>query len=243
VASYTWTASGGVAIQSGASAPKVTALPSGMAGTLTLTVTDSANNMDTATVTFSSTGATTTAPSSPGTAATACPTPLTVTPMPPTVTQSFIPTSVSENAASTLTITFNNANGFALTQSGFTETVPANLVIQTSPAPTTTCTGALVTLTSSKSAVTMAGANIPAKGSCSMTMSVMSATAGSYTNSIAAHALSTAPAGSNSASATASLTVTAPSKSGGGAWDWLDMMFVTGVLLAGRRQVGRRPPR
>ena len=77
-----------------------------------------------------------------------------------------------------------------------------------------------------------------------MTMSVMSATAGSYTNSIAANALSTAPADSNAASATsASLTVTAPSKSGGGGMDWLDMMFVAGVLLATRRHAGRRPPR
>jgi len=88
----------------------------------------------------------------------------------------------------------------------------------------------------------MAGANIPAKGSCSMTISVKSATAGSYANVIAAKALSTASAGGNSAGATASLTVTAP-KSGGGALDWLDMMFVVGVLLAGRRHVGRRSAR
>ena len=97
-------------------------------------------------------------------------------------------------------------------------------------------------LTSSASAVTMAGASIPANGSCSMTMSVKSKTAGSYANAIAANALSTAPAGGNSAGASTSLTVTAPSKSGGGAFDWLDMMFVAGVLLAGRRRVVR-PPR
>jgi hypothetical protein len=88
----------------------------------------------------------------------------------------------------------------------------------------------------------MAGAIIPAKGSCSMTVSVKSATAGSYANVIAAKALSTASAGDNSAGASASLTVTAPSKSGGGALDWLDMLFVAGVLLAVRRR-GARPPR
>jgi hypothetical protein len=91
----------------------------------------------------------------------------------------------------------------------------------------------------------MAGANIPAMGSCTMTLSVMSAMAGSYTNSIAANALSTAPAGSSSGTASASLTVTTSSppagKSGGGDLDWLDMMFVAGVLLAGRRQIRRRP--
>jgi hypothetical protein len=89
----------------------------------------------------------------------------------------------------------------------------------------------------------MAGANIPAKGGCSITVSVKSAAAGNYTNAITAHALSTGPAGGNSAGASASLEVTAPSKSGGGGLDWLDMMFIVGVLLAGRRQAGRRPPR
>jgi serine protease len=249
IASYAWSASGGVSITSGAAAAKVTVASTGSVGTLTLSVTDSAGHQDkTATVSFDTAGvATAHAPSSAGTASSACPTPLTVTLMPPTVTQSFSPASVGENVASMLTITFNNGNGFALTQSDFTETMPANLVIQTSPTPTTTCSSALGTLTSSKSAVTIADANIPANGSCSMTMSVMSASAGSYTNSIAANALMTGPAGGNSASAAAaSLTVTAPVPSkgggGGGEMDWLDMMFVAGVLLATRRYAGRRPP-
>jgi serine protease len=244
VASYSWTVSGGLTIQSGGNAAQVTVASTGSAGTLMLTVTDSAGHMDSsASVTFTASGAATVnAPSSVGTTATACPTPLTVAPVAPTITEAFSPTSVGENVASTLTITFSNANGFALTQSSFTETVPANLIIQTSPAPTTSCSGASGTLTSSASAATMNGANIPANGNCSMTLSVKSATAGSYANPIAANALSTAPAGSNSAGASASLTVTAPSKGGGGALDWLDMMFIVGVLLAGRRHAVR-PPR
>jgi serine protease len=242
--SYAWTATGGVTIQSGANAAQVTVGATGSAGTLMLTVTDSAGRVDnTASVSFSAAGvATIHAPSSAGTSATACPTPLAVTPVPPTVAAAFSPTSVGENVASTLTITFSNTNGFDLTQSGFTETVPANLSIQTSPAPTTTCGGTSGTLTRSMSAVTMVGANIPAKGSCSMTLSVKSATAGNYVNSVGANALSTGPAGSNSASASASLIVTAPNKSGGGDLDWWDMMFVVGVLLAGRRH-GVRPRR
>jgi serine protease len=244
IASYSWTVSGGLTIQSGGNAAQVTVASTGSAGTLMLTVTDSAGHMDSsASVSFTASGAATVnAPSSVGTTATACPTPLTVAPAAPTITEAFSPASVSENVASTLTITFSNANGFALTQSSFTETVPANLIIQTSPAPTTSCSGASGTLTSSASAATMNGANIPANGNCSMTLSVKSATAGSYANPIAANALSTAPAGSNSAGASASLTVTAPSKGGGGALDWLDMMFIVGVLLAGRRHAVR-PPR
>jgi len=243
IVSYAWTASGGVSVQGAANAPQVTVTPTGSAGTLTLTVTDSAGHADMGTVSFSPAGtATVNAPSSAGTAATACMTPMTVTPAPPTLSEAFVPASVGQNVASTLTITFSNSNGFALTQSGFTETLPAQLSIQTSPAPTTTCAGASGTLTSSTSTVTMAGANIPAKDSCSITLSVKSATAGNYTNSIAANALSTGPAGSNSAGASASLDVTVPGKSGGGSLDWLDMMFVAGVLLAVRRRGGRTRP-
>jgi serine protease len=242
IASYTWVATGGVAIQSGADAAQVTLVWHGTPGTLTLTVTDSANNTDTALVTFTASGATSAAPSSAGTSASACPVALGMTPAPPTVSEAFSPATVGLNVASTLTITFNNSNGFALTQSGFTETVPANLIVQSSPAPTTNCPGASGTLTSSASAVTLAGANIPANGNCSVTISVKSATAGDYTNAVAAKALSTGPAGGNSASASASLTVTAPSSGGGGDLDWLDMMFVVGVLLAGRRHKGRGPP-
>jgi serine protease len=242
VASYAWSASGGVTIQSGANSPQVTVVSTGAAGTLTLTVTDSTGRMDSGTVSFTSTGsATVNAPMSAGTAASSCPAALTVAPAAPTVTEAFSPASVGMNVASTLTITFSNPNGFALTQAGFTETMPANLSVQTSPAPTTTCTGASGTLTSSATMVTLAGANIPASGSCTMTMSVMSPTAGTYTNTIAAKALSTGPAGSSSASATASLTVTAPpSGGGGGGLAWLDLMFAGAVLLAGRRHAGRR---
>jgi serine protease len=243
--SYAWTATNGVAIAGPANAAQVSVTVTG-AGTLALTVSDAAGHADnTAFVSFASSGAATIkAPSSAGTAASACPTPMTVAPAPPTVTEAFSPTSVGENVASTLTITFTNTNGFALTQASFTETMPANLSVQTSPAPTTTCSGGSGTLTSSASTVTMAGANIPANGSCTMTMSVMSATAGNYTNAIAANALVTGPAGSNSGTASAALTVTAPvassGKSGGGELDWMDMMFVAGVLLAGRRYAGRR---
>ncbi|GAC1303604.1 MAG: hypothetical protein NVSMB15_14570 [Steroidobacteraceae bacterium] len=250
VASYAWTASGGILIQSGANMAQVTVMSTGTAGTLTLTVTDSAGHTDTGTVSFTSTGsATVNAPASAGSAASACPASMTVSPVSPTVTEAFSPASVGVNVSSTLIITFKNTNGFALTQAGFTETMPANLSVQSSPAPTTTCSGASGTLTSSAGAVVLAGATIPANGSCTLTMSVVSPTAGTYTNLIAANALSTAPAGSSSASSTASLTVTAaapapaPSRGGGGGGlDYLELMFGAGLLLVRRLYAGRRSP-
>jgi len=243
---YVWSASGGVTISSGTATPQVTVNWSGAAGTLVLIVTDSSGNSDTATVNFGSGKVTSSAPTSAGTGASACPMPMTVTPMAPVVTEAFAPASVAPNAAATLTITFANNNGFDLTQSALMQSLPANLSIQAMPAVSTTCTGAAMSLTSTTSSVTLSNAIIPAMSNCTITLSVMSTMAGTYTNMIAANALSTGPAGSNSASASASLDVAAPAggggSKGGGALDWLDFLFVTGVLLAGRRY-GRGRPR
>jgi serine protease len=252
IAAYAWTASGGVTIQSGANGAQVTVTPTG-AGSLTLTVTDDANAIDTAALSVSSTGSISKAAATPaaaGAAAGACPTALAVTPSAPTVTEAFAPASVSENVVSMLTITLHNANGFALTQSSFTDTLPANLNIATTSsgsmveAPSTTCGGAAVSLTNTTSTVTLSSAIIPANGTCAITLPVQTATPGSYMNTVAATALTTGPAGANAASATATLTVVAPSSGGGGgALDWWDMMFVAGVLLAGGRHAKRKPPR
>ena len=234
IASYAWSATTGITVTP-TTGPQVTVTTTGTAGTVTLTVTDSAGHTDTGTVSFSAGGAATVnTPPSAGTAATACPTPFTFTPVAPTVVESFSPVSVNTTQASTLTISFTNPNPFALTQANFTETLPGFLVVQTSPAPTTTCSGASGTLTSSANAVTLTGAIIPTNAICSITLSVKGTTAGTYTHTIPAKALSTGPAGENAASAQATLTVTAPSGGGGGGVGWLDLLFAAGVLLAGR---------
>ena len=243
IASYQWTATGGVVISGAATAAQVMATWSGVAGTLTLVVTDSAGHSDTATIDFSSSGATTAAPSSPGTAATACTAPMTVTPAAPTIGASFAPASVATNATAVLSITLNNTNGFALTQSALTVALPANLIPVATVTPSTTCTGAALTLNSAANGVALANANIPAQGSCQITLSVKSAASGTYTDTFAVNALMTGPAGGNTAAASASLTVTAPSSGGGGSLDWTDVLLVVGVLLASRRHALRRPRR
>jgi serine protease len=253
VKSYAWSASGGVSVPANTTTPQAMATWNGSNGLLVLTVTDSAGNTDTDTVTFTPSGATTSGPSVGGTAATACIAPMTVTPAAPTVTQTFAPASVAMNATAVLTLTFNNSNGFALTQSGITVSLPANLTLLATPAPATTCTAANMALASTTSSVTLSGANIPVNGACNITMSVKSATAGTYSNTVAANALMTGPAGGNAAPATASLTVTAPTSSitstgggsggGGGALDWFEITLAAGVLLAGRRLVRHAPLR
>jgi serine protease len=242
ITSFHWTSSGLVQIVSLATSPVVNILSSG-AGTLTLVVTDSAGNTDTAVVTFSATGATTSAPAVAGTAASACIADMTVTPSPPTVSAAYTPASVAANVASTLVVTFTNTNGFDLTQSGITISLPAGLSV-TTPAPTSSCSAAALSLASTSGSVTLAGADIPVNGSCSLRLSVTSAAAGTFATTVASNDLHTGPAGSNTAPASASLTVTgaaaASGGGGGGSMDWLDIMLITGILLVLRGHASKR---
>jgi serine protease len=240
IASYAWTGTAGVKVVSGAANSAVNVMVSG-AGTLTLVVKDSVGNTDTAVINFTGGGTNTLAPSVAGSAASACIADMTVTPAAPTINGSFGPASVAANASAALVLTFTNTNGFALTQSGITVSLPAGLTLGTQ-APASSCGGAALSLTNTTSTVTLAAANIPAGGSCDFSFSVKSATAGTYLISIASNDLMTGPAGGNTTPASATLTVTAASASGGGgSLDWLNIMLVTGILLVLRGHAARRP--
>ena len=249
VASYAWSKTGAVTINSGATAAQANVTATG-AGTLKVVVTDSAGNTDTAVVTLTATSASTAAPSAAGASTSACIAPMNVTMAAPTVAAAFSPASVAANAPATLMVTFGNTNGFALTQSAITVTLPANLSVG-SPAPLSSCGGAALSLTTTTSSVTLSGANIPANGTCDISISVQSATASLYTASIPSNALMTGPAGSNTAPASATLTVTAATDTptsvagtgksgGGGSLDWIDILLVAGVLLVVRGHAAKR---
>jgi serine protease len=238
IASFAWSATPSSIIVSGAATSKVTIDPA--PGTLTLTVADTAGNTDTETVTLTADAATSTAPSTSGASKTACPASLAVSPVPPAVSETFSPTTVSEHTLSTLTITLANANDFALTQANLQFTLPSGLTLAATPAPATSCTGAAHSLTSTATTLALSGANITADGNCTITLPLESVSAGTYTASIAAQALMTAPAGGNTQTAAASLTVSAPSSGGGGAVDGWDLMLAAGVVLIIRAPAARR---
>ena len=249
-ASYAWSSTAAIHIVSGATGSVVNVMASG-AGTLTLVVTDSSGNQDTAIVTFTASSATTAAPATAGSAASACVAPMTVTPVAPMVGMAFSPASVAANVPAVLAVSFTNTNGFALTQSGITVSLPAGLTLG-SQAPASTCGGAALSLSSTAGSVTLSGANIPANGSCDVSFGVTSAADGVYAASIPANALMTGPAGSNAAPASATLTVTADASGptgvapggggggGGGALDWTDILLIAGVLLVARGHAAKR---
>jgi uncharacterized repeat protein (TIGR01451 family) len=107
---------------------------------------------------------------------------------------------------STLTITLTNANAIAFTGAAFTDVYPANLLNTATPGAATTCTGGTVTAADNGTSLALSGGTIPANGSCTVTVAVTSAVAGSYLNNTGS--VTTANSGAGTA-ATATLTVLA----------------------------------
>ncbi len=129
---------------------------------------------------------------------------------PLTVSKAFAPSSVPPGTVSTLTITIDNPNSIATTATALTDDLPAGLTVALTPNASTSCAGGVVTAPASATAVSLASANVPAGGSCVVTVDTVSNTAGVYSNVIPASAVSTAEGISNEDPATDDLTVSQP---------------------------------
>lgn len=167
-----------------------------------------------------STGAITSPDSGPGTAATAQ---LLVTNnAAPTSVKAFSPATIKVNDTSTLTIILSNANAVAISGAAFSDVYPYGLVNAALPNAATSCAGGTVSADAGGDRLTFAGGSIPAFGSCTITVDVTSATAGSFFNTTGP--VDTATAGSGPA-ASATLTVVAPPT--------ITKTFVTNPIAAG----------
>ena len=124
----------------------------------------------------------------------------------PTISKAFSPAAVAPNVNSTLTITLSNSYANPQRNATFTDTYPTNVVNAPTPGASTTC-GGTVTAAAGGGSVALSGGTIPANGSCTVTVSVRSATVGNYDNSILAGGLTTT-FGFNDVAATARLVVT-----------------------------------
>ncbi|HEU4665513.1 MAG TPA: hypothetical protein VFS55_15900, partial [Dokdonella sp.] len=132
---------------------------------------------------------------------------------PPGLAIAFAPESVVAGSPATLTITLGNASqpGPATLIADLDDALPAGLAI--AGAANSTCAGAAPT-TNATHLVLPAGAQIPAAGTCSVSVAVSGAAPGNYVNAIAAGALQT-DLGANAGGASATLLVTS---AGGGAF-------------------------
>ena len=129
---------------------------------------------------------------------------------PASIAKAFAVSPLIAGQVSRLTVTVNNPNpGTALTAAVLTDNLPAGLFIAPVPNVASTCAGGVVNALASGTSVVLTGATIPAgaPGTCSFSVDTVSNTPGTYTNTIAASALTSAQGVSNSGPASAPLQV------------------------------------
>ncbi|MGN6517917.1 MAG: hypothetical protein ACTHK2_00650 [Dokdonella sp.] len=124
---------------------------------------------------------------------------------PPGLALAFVPAAVAAGSPSTLTITLGNQSqpGVATLTADLDDALPTGLVV--AGAASSTCIGAAPTA-SGTHVILPAGAQIPAAGTCSVSVAVSGAVPGTYTNSLGAGALQT-DLGANAGSVGATLLV------------------------------------
>jgi len=123
---------------------------------------------------------------------------------PPSITKSFNPTTIAVNAASTVTFSITNGNTVAINAS-FTDTLPANLVVATTPTVVNGC-GGTVTATAGSGTISFSNPAALAVGTCAITVHVQGTTDGVFSNSVT---VDSTDAG-NGNTASANLTVINP---------------------------------
>ena len=118
--------------------------------------------------------------------------------------------SKSPGAAFTLTVRLDNPNSVALTGAAFTDYLPDGMVVATTPNAVTTCAGGTVIAAPSATTVRLAGGTVPANGFCTVSVSVLSNIAGSYTNTIPAGGVTTTEGVSNEEPTNARVIISTP---------------------------------
>ncbi|CAA0108082.1 Uncharacterised protein [BD1-7 clade bacterium] len=122
---------------------------------------------------------------------------------PPTFSMAFSPETTNPTVPSTLTYTIDNTAGSALAGNlGFTNTLPAGVVIATPANVSTTC-GGTTTAIEDTATISLTGAQLDVGNTCTLSVNVTSDSNGTYVNTSGDLTSSEG----NSGNATASLTV------------------------------------
>ncbi|MGH1378930.1 MAG: beta strand repeat-containing protein [Alphaproteobacteria bacterium] len=113
-------------------------------------------------------------------------------------------------ATAPLVISLTNPNNIELTQASITDILPTNLVIAQTPSASTTCASGTVTAPASTTSLSLTGATIPASGSCTVSVQVLSNIIGKYTNTIPANAVTTFEGVTNEEPTSAEIIISSP---------------------------------
>ncbi|MCU0754940.1 MAG: C25 family cysteine peptidase [Xanthomonadales bacterium] len=140
---------------------------------------------------------------------------LTVLGSPPSINKAFVPASVPLGTLSTLTLTLSNASPVPVTLASpaFTDPFPAGMTVASPLVVGNTCGGTLLdaagaTLVAGATGVRLNGGSIPADGSCTLTLAVVTSQSGNFPNTTSV--LGSTNAGSSTIGGSATLTVTPP---------------------------------
>ncbi len=127
---------------------------------------------------------------------------------PPVIIKAFSAASIPLNSSTNLTFTIQNNNTtVALTGVGFSDTLPAGLVVATPNGLAGSCGGGTITATQGTNVISLSGGSIPASSSCTFSVTVTGIAAGLQTNTTGNV---TSTEGGTGGTATASVKVEAP---------------------------------
>jgi arabinogalactan endo-1,4-beta-galactosidase len=130
--------------------------------------------------------------------------------LPPTISKSFGASSVALNGVTSLTFNLFNPNTSAsLSGIGFTDTLPAGLVVATPNGLSGSCGGGTISAAAGSGNVALSGATLAASASCTFAVNVSATATGTQNNTTS---VVTSTEGGNGKTASASITVMPPSQ-------------------------------
>jgi hypothetical protein len=132
-----------------------------------------------------------------------------VTPLAPSISKAFNPASIAVTGVSTLTVTITNPNNFTtnFTGVGFTDNLPAGVVVAATPSLTDSCGGTVSGAVAASTSFTLSGGTLAAGATCNVSVSVAGNTSGVKNNTTT---VVTSNEGGNGNTASATLTVLGP---------------------------------
>jgi large repetitive protein len=126
---------------------------------------------------------------------------------PPTIQKSFGSASLALSGSTSLTFAINNPNAStSLTGIGFTDALPAGLVVSSPNGLTGTCGGGTITATAGSGSVSLTGATLAASASCSFAVNVTGIAGGTQNNVTGAIASTEGGTGTTASASIAVLT-------------------------------------